>query len=184
MGAVMADRIHRLIEWQKFVLTEKGRDEFLQRLTQCGNIEQVCGDMDLPPTRVLAFLAYYAELNEAAKRAMELYAHTLIAQAGEIADAKLEAVFDAEGKPLMDERGQVVTVPRDTQRDTFTVNTKFKVAKAYHRKFYGDEVAVKHSGTVTFSHALQGVAARRLAAKREREPAVIDVTPPRDETVL
>lgn len=187
MGAVISDRIDRLIQWQKFVLTEAGRDEFLQRLTQCGNIEHVCQDLDLPVSRVLAFMAYYGELSEAADRAMKLYAHTLVAGAVEIADAKLEAVYGPDGRPLVDEDGAVVTVPRDTQRDTFNANTKFKAAKFYHKQYYGDAVEVKHSGTVTFSHALQDMAARRLAAKQDRVGASgasgmsdrveIDVTP-------
>jgi hypothetical protein len=137
MGAIINDRIARLIEWQKHVLTEAGRSEFLQRLALSGDVKAVCEDMDLPVTQVVAFLAHHAELDDAAYRALKRYSHSLVAETLEIAresgDAKLH------------------------------VSTNLKVAGMFNRPVYGDSVKIDHTVTVGISSALQAISERRRA---------------------
>ena len=83
---VRNDRIARLNEWEAQVETDAGRDEFLQRCSKAKNIDAVCVDMDLPRDRVVAFLAAHAELDKAAKRALESYAHARFSEIVDIAD--------------------------------------------------------------------------------------------------
>lgn len=138
MGAVKNDRIARLIEWQRFVLTDAGRSEFLQRLELCGDVDMVCRDMDLPRGQVVAFLAHHADLDDAADRALKRYSHRLVADTLEIADESGDA-------KLM-------------------VGTRLKVASMYNRPVYGDSVKIDHSVTVGISSALQAISERRRAA--------------------
>ena len=138
MGAIMNDRIARLVEWQKFVLTEAGRSEFLQRLEMCGDIDDVCRDMDLPRGRVVAFMAHHAELDDAADRALKRYSHRLVAETLDIADK-------SEDAKLM-------------------VGTRLKVASMFNRPVYGDSVKIDHTVTVGVSQALQAISERRRAA--------------------
>lgn len=138
MGAVKNDRIARLVEWQKFVLTEAGRSEFLQRLEMSGDVDAVCRDMDLPRGQVVAFMAHHAELDDAADRALKRYSHRLVAETLEIADESDDAKL--------------------------RVGTRLKVAGMFNRPVYGDSVKIDHSVTVGISSALQAISERRRAA--------------------
>ena len=152
MGDVKNDRIARLIAWQEFVLTERGRSEFLQRLLLVGDVDDVCREMDLPPSRVVAFLAEHGELDEAADRALKRYSHKLVAETLEIADASGD--------------------------DKLRVGARFKVAGMYNRPVYGDSVKIDHQVTVGVSQALQMISERRRAIAAPVAP-VVDVTPVR-----
>lgn len=165
MGAVKNDRIDRLIAWQEFVLTERGRNEFLQRLLLCGDVVDACREMDLPPSRVVAFLAEHAELDDAADRALKRYSHGLVAETLEIADASGD--------------------------DKLRVGARFKVAGLYNKPMYGDVVKIDHQVTVGVSQALQVISERRRALARDMpmvdagvvDARMVDVTPVRVDTM-
>ena len=134
----MNDRVARLIEWQKFVLTDDGRSEFLQRLAMSGDVDSVCRDMDLPRNQVIAFMAHHAELDDAADRALKRYAHSLVAETLDIADETADAKL--------------------------RVGTRLKVASMFNRPVYGDSVKIDHTVTVGISSALQAISERRRAS--------------------
>lgn len=139
MSKITNDRLARLVEWQESVLTEAGRDEFLQRCARVLHLDEVCRELDLPRDRVLAFLAGHADLNAAARAAMEWYAHHLVAEAKTIADGAPTVVKDPEtGEPLIDSLGNVVTAWPDVRWAKLQVDTNFRLAGVYKPSRYGE----------------------------------------------
>lgn len=161
---VRNDRINRLIEWQRFVLTEEGREEFLQRLVGSGDLDEVCREMDLPRGRVLAFVASHVELSEAARGILEMQAHVMATEALEIADEQKAAVKEdgSEYDP-------------DVPRDRLRVDTRLKLIEKWNRKAYGKVVEHKHDVTVDLGERLRRAMER--AAGRVL-PAEVDALPP------
>ena len=159
MGAVMQDRVARYVA---LIEEPSSLDMLVQRVADEGSLVDICRSLDVPHGRVLTWLMADAGRYQLYLRALEVYAHAKVSEAIPIADA---------------------ADPAEVGKASLQVNTRFKVAKHHAREIYGEKLEVKHSGTVTFSHALQAIAARKLAAKREAD--IIDVTPSQpDETVL
>ncbi len=148
VNPVRNDRINRLIEWQRFVLTEGGREEFLQRLGDSGSVREVCLDMDLPESRVMAFLAMQPELKEMATRMMELRSH-------EMAVEGLEIVDDREGDP-------------DAASRRVRSDYRLKLAEKWNRKDYGKVVEHKHDVRLNLGERLRRAMERAAAARPDR----------------
>lgn len=157
MNAVKSDRIARLVEWQKSVLTDAGRGEFLQRLEMYGDLDEVCRSLDLPRGHVVAFLAHHAELDDAADRALKRYSHRLVSETLDIADSSADP-------KLM-------------------VGTRLKVASMYNRPVYGDSVKIDHSVTIGISSALQAISERRRSIAAPSAPDISDAVVVPRETV-
>ena len=159
MGAVMQDRVARYLA---LVDAPDTLELIAQRVSEGETLSGLCRAWDVPVGRVNTWLMADQSRYDVYKRALEIHAHAKVQETIAIAD------------------DVAVEVPRAS----LMVNTRFRVAKYHAPALYADKMEVKHSGTVTFSHALSAIAQRRLAAKQER--AVIDVTPETvvDEAVL
>jgi len=144
-----------------------------QRVSEGETLGELCRAWDVPVGRVNTWLMADQSRYDVYKRALEIHAHAKVQETIAIADAQAEVV-----------REDGTTFDPNVVRDRLRVDTRFRVAKYHAPALYADKMEVKHSGTVTFSHALSAIAQRRLAAKQER--AVIDVTPVTvpDEAVL
>jgi len=151
MGAVMQDRIARYV-----ALIERSDtlDIIGQRVAEGESLIELCKSWDVPHGRVLTWLMADLARYQVYLRALEVHAHTLVGETVGLADA---------------------ADPTAVGKASLQVNTRFRVAKHHAPALYAEKVEVKHSGTVTFTHALQAIAQRKLAAKRE--PEAIDVTP-------
>ena len=160
MGAVTADRIARYVA---LIEAPDTLDVIAQRVAEGEGLPVICEAWDVPYGRVLTWLMADVQRYQVYLRALEMASHALVAETVKLADG---------------------ADPATVGKATLQVNTRFRVAKHHAPALYAEKVEVKHSGTITMSHALQAVAQRRLQAKQEREPAVIDVTPVKDETVL
>lgn len=166
VGAVMQDRVARYVE---LIERPDTLEVISQRVADEGSLALICKSLDVPHGRVLAWLMADAARYAVYLRALEVYAHEKVSETIAIADEQKEAVRKDGG-----------TYDPDVARDALRINTRFRAAKHHAPGLYAEKVEVKHSGVITMSHALQGIAARRLAAKR----GVIDVTPVREDTVL
>ena len=153
MGEIMQDRIARYVA---LIESPDTLDVIVQRVAEGEGLPALCQAWDVPYGRVLTWLMADVQRYQVYLRALEMAAHALVAETVKLAD-------EAE--------------PETVGKKTLQVNTRFRVAKHHAPALYAEKVEVKHSGTITMSHALQAVSQRRLAAKAEREPAVIDVTP-------
>jgi len=160
VGEVKQDRVARYLA---LIEEPASLDMLVQRVAEEGSLVEICKSLDVPHGRVLTWLMADVARYQLYLRSLEVYAHSKVAETVALADG---------------------ADPQAVGKATLQVNTRFRVAKHHAPALYAEKVEVKHSGTVTFSHALGAIAQRRLAAKREAEPAVIDVTPVRDETVL
>ena len=160
MGEVKQDRVARYVA---LVEEPSSLDMVVQRVAEEGSLVEICRSLDVPHGRVLTWLMADVARYQLYLRALEVFAHEKV----------------SETIPLADNAD-----PQAVGKATLQVNTRFRVAKHHAPSLYAEKVEVKHSGTINFSSALQGIAQRRLAEKRASEPAVIDVTPTRDETVL
>ncbi len=145
MGEVRNDRLARLIGWQRFVLTPEGKSEFLQRLGESGDLDEVCREMDLPRVRVLAFVASQAELSEAAKAVLELKAHQMVAEG-------LEIVDDREGDP-------------DASSRRVRADYRLKVAEKWAKGMYGAKGVDVGAMAEGITEALQRISERRRREK-------------------
>ncbi len=150
---VKNDRINRLIEWQRFVLTEGGRSEFLQRVGESGSVREVCREMDLPESRVIAFMAIQPELKEMVERIKELRSH-------EMAMEGLEIVDDREDDP-------------DAASRRVRSDYRLKLAEKWNRRDYGKVVEHKHDVTVDLGERL-----RRAMERAAAKPAIEHELPP------
>lgn len=170
MGAVMADRKARLLELIAADREAETLDEMTQRMTGAVSVDggrlyeglpDICRAWDVPYGQVLQWLMKDADRYEIYLKALEVQAHSMVSETVRLADG---------------------ASPDAVSKASLQINTRFRVAKHHAPALYAEKVEVKHSGTVTFSHALQGMAARRLAAKGagvESAGEVIDVTPER-----
>lgn len=140
MGAVMNDRVARCSQWMRETLASP--TEFLQRLDDAGDLNEVCRELDIPRSRVVAFLAEHAGLNAMANRALERHADRLVAEGVEIAAGEPVAVVDHEGRPVRDENGEPVLVEQSVQRDNLRVKANFQAAAFYKRSRYGEKLDV------------------------------------------
>lgn len=158
MGDVMQDRVARYLA---LIEAPDTLEVIAQRVAEGEGLPGLCQAWDVPYGRMLTWLMADVARYQVYLRALEVASHALVAETVSLADK----------------------VPPDKEavaKASLQVNTRFRVAKHHAPALYADKVEVKHSGTVTFSHALQGVAARRLARKAESERPVgqvIDVTP-------
>ena len=141
-----------MIRWQEFVLTDGGREEWLQRVAERG-VDGACAEMGLPRGRVLAFVAGHAGLSEAMARALEMGSHVLVGEALDIAD----------------EDGFLI------QRDRLRVETRLKVAGLYNRRDYGARVDVKQDVSVTVDSGMVADAEALIAlAVARARPALVE----------
>jgi hypothetical protein len=155
---VQGDRIARLVAWQDAVQTDEGREEFLQKCSKARSVDAVCTEMDLPRDRVVAFLAMHAELDGAAKRALESYAHARMSEIIEIVDRDSPYV----------------------QRDRLRMNGRALLAQFYAPRTYAPRQEVTHELGQSFTEALLEISRRRMLERPiETQPTarVIDVTP-------
>lgn len=140
MGKVMTDRVARYAQWTRDTLASPS--EFLQMLDQSGDLDEVCRNLDLPRSRVVAFLAEHADLDAMANRALARHADRLVAEGVEIAAGEPVAVVDHEGKLVRDENGEPVLVEQSVQRDNLRVKANFQAAAFYKRSRYGEKLDV------------------------------------------
>lgn len=160
MGDVMNDRMARYVA---LIENPASLDMLVQRVAEEGSLPSICKSLDVPHGRVLTWLMADIQRYQLYLRALEVFAHQKVSETIPLAD-DVPANKDAVAKANLQ------------------VNTRFRVAKHHAPALYAEKVEVKHSGVVTFSHALQGVAARRLAAKKE--PLTVEGEVIKDETVL
>lgn len=128
------------MQWMRETLASPA--EFLQRLNDAGDISEVCRELDIPRSRVVAFLAEHAGLNAMANRALERHADRLVAEGVEIAAGEPVAVVDHEGRLVRDENGEPVLVEQSVQRDNLRVKANFQAAAFYKRSRYGEKLDV------------------------------------------
>lgn len=159
MGAVMADRQARFLE--KIAKPDEMMDEMLQRM--CGiegayeGLPAICRAWDVPYGRVMNWLMADVERYALYQRGLEVQAKALVSEAVEIADNAATPVIDpTTGKPMLDDKGKVVLVETDVQRDKLRVDTRFRVAKHHDNKVYGEKV--EHTGMTApvFNVVIQG----------------------------
>lgn len=167
MGAVMADRKARLLELIGADREADTLDEMTQRMTGAVAVDgvrsyeglpDICRAWDVPYGQVLQWLMKDADRYAIYLKALEVQAHSMVSETVRLADG---------------------ASPDAVSKASLQINTRFRLAKHHAPTLYAEKVEVKHSGTVTFSHALQGMAARRLAAKADAVSDAIDVTPER-----
>jgi hypothetical protein len=98
-----------------------------------------CRAWDVPYGRVLSWLMDDEIRYAKYKRALEMGAHALVAQMVGIADGNSPYV----------------------QRDRLRNDTRKFIARVHAPEMYADRTEIKHSGEISFSLALQQIAARR-----------------------
>jgi hypothetical protein len=108
----------------------------------------VCRAWDVPYGRVLAWLMADELRYSKYKRAIEVAAHALVSQMVGIADGDSPYV----------------------QRDRLRIDTRKFIARVHAPSMYADRTEIKHSGEVSFSLALQQIAARRVRTIEHDDP--------------
>ena len=157
------DRIARLIEWQKFVLTDAGRSEFLQRCEEVGDLGEVCRQMDLKSSLVVAFLAMHKELDGRAKRALEWHTHRIVAEAVEITDSPTVLTDPETGE----------TVDSSVKRDSLRAKIRIQAAGLWNRRDYGQQTKVTHEHTFDLGEQLRRAIVRERGTVHEQaEPSL------------
>lgn len=175
MGAVMADRVARYVS---LIEAPDTLDVLCQRVADEGSLVDICRSLDVPHGRVLTWLMADAARYAVYQRALEVYAHSLVAETVKLADGEPRAVLDGAGKPMMGEDGKPLVIENDVPRDKLRVETRFRVAKHHAPSVYGEKIEHQHKGAPVFVVNIVGSAV---------PPREIDVTPevvPVDDTVL
>jgi len=163
------DRIARLIEWQKFVLTDAGRSEFLQRCEEVGDLGEVCRQMDLKSSLVVAFLAMHKELDGRAKRALDWHTNRMVSEAVEIADTPQLGVT----RKTKADGSEEVTEEDMLGHRRLQVDTRLKVAGLWNRKDYGQQTKVTHEHTFDLGEQLRRAIVRERGTVHEQaEPSL------------
>jgi hypothetical protein len=143
MGAVMQDRLARLIDFQRELLTVEGRSRFLNELMETGDLDEACVRRDLPKTQVKAWLAAHADIDDAVDRVLKRYSHQIVAETLEIADESGDAKL--------------------------RVKARMDVAGMWNKPAYGPTMKVEHNVTVGISDALRQISERRRSKPTDLE---------------
>lgn len=156
VGEVLTDRVARLAA--RMNEPAEMLDEIVQRvstpmeltdgsLAPPDTLTEICRAWDVPYGRVLAWLMADEIRYAAYRRALEMGAHALVGDLVRIADQESPYV----------------------QRDKLKIETRKYIARVHAPELYADRTEIKHSGEISFSLALQQIAARRLPRTIEPE---------------
>lgn len=103
-------------------------------------LNELCRAWDVPYGRVLEWLMADEIRYSRYKRALEMGAHALVGEIVRISD---------QASPYV-------------QRDKLRIDARKYIARVHAPELYADRTEIKHSGEVSFSLALQQIAARRV----------------------
>src|SRR5260221_1809681 len=117
MGAVMTDRVARLLELTSAERGDSTLTELEQRMFDGEGLPAICKSWDVPYGRVLNWLIADAGRYARYERALETQAHEMVAQGVQIAD---EA--DPNGVP----------------KARLRIDTRFRTARYHAPKVYGE----------------------------------------------
>jgi len=155
MGEIMQDRVARLVAKLEDAQT---LDEIVQRVaTPTENSDgsaappdtlmDICKAWDVPYGRLLAWLMADEIRYSKYKRALEMGAHALVGDIVRIADQENPYV----------------------QRDKLRITARQFIARVHAPDLYADRTEIKHSGEISFSLALQEIAAKRAPRLIEQD---------------
>src|SRR5260221_7443531 len=125
MGAVMTDRVARLLELTSAERGDSTLTELEQRMFDGEGLPAICKSWDVPYGRVLNWLIADAGRYARYERALETQAHEGIAQTGPLSD-EAAALIAAGAKPA------AVTAK------ALQIDTRFRAARYHAPKVYGE----------------------------------------------